>query len=79
MEAVSMKTREEILAGLCVARRELQETFPVRALARFGSCARNQQTGGSDVDVLVEVDPSLGLGSAQSDALLTLSPNHRQS
>jgi predicted nucleotidyltransferase len=57
-----MKTREEVLAGLGAAKLELQKQFPVRTLALFGSYARNQQTERSDVDVLVEVDPSIGLG-----------------
>jgi uncharacterized protein len=57
-----MKTREEILASLGAAKAELQKRFPVRTLALFGSYARNQQTEKSDVDILVEVDPSIGLG-----------------
>jgi uncharacterized protein len=57
-----MKTREEILANLGAAKAELQERFRVRTLALFGSYARNQQTEKSDVDILVEVDPSIGLG-----------------
>jgi len=57
-----MKTREEILAGLGAAKSELQKRFRVRTLALFGSYARNQQTERSDVDILVEVDPSIGLG-----------------
>jgi predicted nucleotidyltransferase len=57
-----MKTRDEILASLGAAKAELQERFRVRTLALFGSYARNQQTEKSDVDILVEVDPSIGLG-----------------
>jgi uncharacterized protein len=57
-----MKTREEILASMGAAKAELQERFRVRSLALFGSYARNQQTEKSDVDILVEVDPSIGLG-----------------
>ena len=57
-----MKTREEILAGMGAAKAELQRRFLVRSLALFGSYARNQQTEQSDVDILVEVDPSIGLG-----------------
>jgi len=57
-----MKTRDEILASLGAAKTELQEQFRVRTLALFGSYARNQQTEKSDVDILVEVDPSIGLG-----------------
>jgi len=41
---------------------ELQRRFKVQRLALFGSYARNAQTEKSDVDVLVEVDPSIGLG-----------------
>ena len=57
-----MKTREEVLASLGAAKAELQERFRVRTLALFGSYARNQQTEKSDVDILVEVDPAIGLG-----------------
>ena len=57
-----MKTREEILVGLGSAKSELQERFRVRTLALFGSYARHQQTEKSDVDILVEVDLSIGLG-----------------
>lgn len=57
-----MKTRAEILAGLGRAKVDLQQRFMVRSLALFGSYARNQQTEQSDVDILVEVDPSIGLG-----------------
>ena len=31
-------------------------------MALFGSWAREEQTETSDVDILVEVDPSIGLG-----------------
>jgi predicted nucleotidyltransferase len=57
-----MKTREEILASLGAAKAELQERFQLRTLALFGSYVRKQQTEKSDVDILVEVDPSIGLG-----------------
>ena len=35
--------------------------FPVQRLALFGSWARDEQNAASDVDILVEVDPSIGL------------------
>ncbi len=57
-----MKTREEVLASLGAAKADLQRRFRVKTLALFGSYARNQQTEKSDVDILVEVDPSIGLG-----------------
>ncbi len=36
--------------------------FPVRRMALFGSAARGEATEASDIDILVEVDPSIGLG-----------------
>ncbi len=40
---------------------EILKEFPVRRLALFGSSARQEQSGESDVDILVDVDPSIGL------------------
>lgn len=56
-----MKNREEILRILADARPELAREFGVRRLALFGSFARGDAHPESDVDVLVEVDPSIGL------------------
>jgi predicted nucleotidyltransferase len=56
-----MKTRREILEIMRRARPELERTFGVKRLALFGSYARDDAVEGSDVDVLVEVDPSIGL------------------
>jgi predicted nucleotidyltransferase len=56
-----VKGRDEILARLRAVKPGLQQEFPLRRLALFGSCARNQQAVNSDVDILVEVDPSIGL------------------
>ena len=36
--------------------------FPVRRMALFGSVVRGEATEASDIDILVEVDPSIGLG-----------------
>ena len=55
-----MKTREEILAALANHKAELARRFPLRRVALFGSYARGDQHPGSDVDILVEVDPSIG-------------------
>lgn len=54
-------TKEDILGILSKAKSELQEQFKVRKLALFGSYARGEQRADSDVDILVEVDPSIGL------------------
>ena len=53
-----MKSRTEILDRL---RRELEREFGVKRLALFGSWARGDQREDSDVDVLVDFSPSLGL------------------
>ncbi len=55
--------REEILSRLRESKRSLQAEFPVMRIALFGSYARGSQVSGeSDIDILVEVDPSIGLG-----------------
>lgn len=56
-------SRELILERLREAKPALQAEFPLNRLALFGSYARGTQVGGkSDVDILVEVEPSIGLG-----------------
>jgi predicted nucleotidyltransferase len=56
-------TREEVLTRLREAKQILQAEFPLKRLALFGSYARATQISGeSDVDILVEVEPSIGLG-----------------
>ncbi len=56
-----MITKEEILRTLAEDRSELQSRFKVRKIALFGSYARGDQQTDSDVDILVDVDPSIGL------------------
>jgi uncharacterized protein len=56
-----VRTAQEIRDILRQAMPELGREFHVTRLALFGSYARGQQTEQSDVDVLVEVDPSIGL------------------
>ena len=56
-----MRTRQDILDLLCSARPQLAREFGVTRLALFGSYARGDQRDDSDVDVLVEVDPSIGM------------------
>ncbi len=57
-----MSSTEEILATLRIQFRILRASYPIRRLALFGSWARGDAREDSDVDVLVEVDPSIGLG-----------------
>ena len=56
-----MPTLEEILATLREQRTLLSRRYPLRRLALFGSWARGEAQEDSDVDVMVEVDPSIGL------------------
>ena len=55
------KTREEILSLLVQNKSELENRFKVRRLALFGSYARGDQQSDSDVDIMVDIDPSVGL------------------
>ncbi len=55
------KTRKEILKLLSQNKSELEKKFKVSRLALFGSYARGDQRPDSDVDILVDVDPSIGL------------------
>jgi predicted nucleotidyltransferase len=54
-------TKEEILKTLANDKPELQKRFKVSKMVLFGSYARGDQQLDSDVDILVEVDPSIGL------------------
>ena len=56
-----MMTRDQILDTLRRALPDLEREFGVRRIALFGSYARGEATAGSDVDVLVDVDPAIGL------------------
>jgi len=55
------KTREEILSLLTKNKSNLENKFKVRRMALFGSYARGDQQSDSDVDILVDIDPSVGL------------------
>lgn len=56
-----MQTRESILLKLRDLKPEMVARYKLRSMALFGSYARGDQTIESDVDVLVDVDPSIGL------------------
>lgn len=51
----------EILRRLRSALPALKRQFPLRRLALFGSVVRGDVTPGSDIDILAEVEPSIGL------------------
>ena len=54
--------REGILQRLRECKPMLTREFPLRRLAVFGSVARDEADEGSDIDILVYVDASIGLG-----------------
>ena len=56
-----MRSRQNILERLQAIKPALQQEFPLRRMALFGSWARDEQTETSDVDILVDVEPSIGL------------------
>lgn len=56
-----MKSMDEVMKLLEKAKPDLARRFGVRRLAVFGSYARGDQREDSDVDILVELDPSIGL------------------
>ena len=54
-----MKTREEVLNILRQARHDLSARYPVTRMTLFGSYARGEQQEKSDIDILIDVDPSI--------------------
>ncbi|HZF11613.1 MAG TPA: nucleotidyltransferase domain-containing protein [Thermoanaerobaculia bacterium] len=56
-----MPTPDQVLATLREQHALLSRRYPIRRLALFGSWARGDARADSDVDVLVDVDPSIGL------------------
>ena len=56
-----MKTTQEVVDLLHQARPQLAQEFGVRRVGLFGSYARGDQSEDSDVDIVVDVDPSIGL------------------
>jgi predicted nucleotidyltransferase len=56
-----MLTPDQILAILNEQHALLSRRYPIPRMALFGSWARGEAREDSDVDVLVDVDPSIGL------------------
>jgi predicted nucleotidyltransferase len=53
---------QKILQDLRQELPALQREFPLRRMALFGSAVRGDVGPDSDVDILVDVEPSIGLG-----------------
>ncbi len=56
------RTTEDILDKLKRQKDALFEKYPLSRIALFGSWSRGEQSPNSDVDILVDVDPTIGLG-----------------
>jgi len=53
-------TRQDILASLKKIKGEVEKEYSVKSIGVFGSVARNEQTGESDIDLLVEFSKPVG-------------------
>ena len=53
--------REDILARLRAGLPALMREFPLHGLSLFGSVVRGEAFAESDIDVIADVDPSIGL------------------
>jgi predicted nucleotidyltransferase len=53
-------TRQDILASLKTLKGEVAREYSVKTIGVFGSIARNEQTGKSDIDLLVEFSKPVG-------------------
>jgi len=53
--------REDILARLRPGLPALKRQFPLHGLSLFGSVVRGEAFAESDIDVIADVDPSIGL------------------
>ncbi len=56
-----MKTREDIISVLRELKPMMQARYKLRSIGLFGSYARGDQTAESDVDILVDLDPAIGI------------------
>ncbi len=54
-------SRDEVFKKLKAIKPELISRYGVKSLAIFGSYARGDYREDSDIDILVDVDPSIGL------------------
>ena len=52
--------RQDILASLKKLKREVAKEYSVKTIGVFGSVARDEQTGQSDIDLLVEFSKPVG-------------------
>jgi predicted nucleotidyltransferase len=53
--------REMVIQVLANALPDLKSRYPIHHIELFGSVARNANSENSDIDLLVDVDPEIGL------------------
>jgi predicted nucleotidyltransferase len=53
-------TRQDILSSLKKLKGEVEKEYSVKTIGVFGSVARNEETGQSDIDLLVEFSKPVG-------------------
>lgn len=53
-------TRQDILSSLKKLKREVAQEYSVKRIGVFGSVARSEETGQSDLDLLVEFSKPVG-------------------
>jgi predicted nucleotidyltransferase len=56
-----MKTLQEIKSTLISNKQQLFAKYPIKSMAIFGSCARNEQMDVSDIDIIVEFKDKIGI------------------
>jgi predicted nucleotidyltransferase len=56
-----MRKIDDIMAQLRALEPGLRRRYPIRAMGVFGSYVRGEQHDGSDLDILVELGPGIGL------------------
>ena len=56
-----MLSQQTILSTLRAAKPELEKKYPIRTLALFGSYSRTDATAESDIDLLVDIDSTIGI------------------
>ena len=61
MLVIMQTERTKLLGRIAEIKPLLMERFPIRSIGLFGSYARGDQQPHSDVDILVDVDPAIGL------------------
>lgn len=56
-----MKTTQQIKSALLSHKQRLFSKYPIKSMAIFGSYARNEQMGHSDIDIMVEFHDKIGI------------------